>query len=282
MSTPNSKLSRGRNKSGSVKEISSSGVQNPAPTGEGRDSDGSDDLFPPGQPSPKAFPESPVKGEAGIEGAPDESILVSDSTVKAHVQGIISHINSFIFKLASLETKSKLVKDCLAGKCKTPEEWTTTRALPVLPSGISYSFATVLEINHLQSEFDKGWLAKLLKDISKNLIPRLQAKIQSLYDEVIDEFIKDIEAGPVRTMMIELFKVEFNKKMNDRARAYTDGQRNTAATAKKRKFQLEKPVKRNHRNERRFNPLQQRPPKHDYKDSRNQYNSAGWSHNRRY
>ena len=73
-------------------------------------------------------------------------------------------------KLAALENKSRFLKDCLAGKREPPEEWKTARSLPILPAGVHYTFSTKLDIDSLQSDFDKAWMGKLEKDISDTII----------------------------------------------------------------------------------------------------------------
>ena len=95
-------------------------------------------------------------------------------------------------KMAALEIKSRLLKDCLAGKCEPPEEWRTACSLSILPAGVHYYFSTKLDIDSLQSDFDKAWMGKLERDKSDTIIPRQQTKVASIFSDAEREIIMEI------------------------------------------------------------------------------------------
>ena len=280
----NGKLSRSRNKSGSSKTVSttSSTSKSPAPTGVDYDSDTlSTHGIHASQPSPEMKPSHDEKMIVD-EAAPNTEgsfQLVTESMINDHVQGKVGFINTYIIKLAALENKSKLMKDCLTRKKEIPDDWRDKRNLPVLPSGISFSFSTILDIDHIRDEFDRNWLSKLSYDLDKNVLPRLVMKIQNLRTEFVEEITRDVEETDIRDLAISFFNTEVEKKMENRAKAYDENQRIVSSTGKKRLHLVKRPQKQHHRNNNRYNPTQHRPPRHQYNNEsrNNRHKSAGWS-----
>jgi hypothetical protein len=204
-------------------------------------------------------------------------ITVSDTTLRQHVETKSAYIGSFVIKLAALEHKSQLLKDCLANRREAPEEWRTERKLPVLPSSIHYSFSTTLDIEGLQCKFDKEWMQKLEKDMSANLIPRLIAKIDSLVKEAEQEITTEIDNGDLRTRALTFLEEDVRKKKEVRGTTYTDGQQTAASVAKRRKSyppnrQPRGPFKPRDSHQRQ--PLKQNQRHNNNRN--NNYRRAGW------
>ena len=81
-------------------------------------------------------------GPAGPEQVKKLDLAVSDTAIRQHIETKVNDIIFFLMKLAALQNKSRLLKDCLAGKREPPEEWRTASSLPILPAGVHYSFST--------------------------------------------------------------------------------------------------------------------------------------------
>ena len=122
-------------------------------------------------------------GPTGPKQVKKPDMAVSDSAIKQHIETKFIDINSFLMKLAALENKSRLLKDCLEGKRQAPEKWRTAHSLPILPAGVLYSFSSKLDIDSLRSDFDKTWMGKLEREISDTITPRQQTKMASIISD---------------------------------------------------------------------------------------------------
>ena len=202
-------------------------------------------------------------------------MLVSEATLNNYVQTKVGYIATFIIKLAALEHKGKLLRDCLSGTRTPPQEWQTKRSPPVLPTGVQYSFSTTLEMDALQSRFDTSWMSTLEKDITNTLVPRLQTRIQSLLKEAEEEIRAEMGTGPVATRALNILNEEVRKKLEAREKQYSDGQTSATSAALKRKFQ---PPQKQYRTP--FKPRDNRKPTNTPKQtrySRPNYKRAGWT-----
>ena len=220
-------------------------------------------------------------GPTGPEQVKKPDLAVSDTAIRQHIETKVNDINSFLMKLAALENKSRLLKDCLAGKREPPEEWRTARILPILPAGIHYSFSTKLDIDSLQSDFDKAWMSKLERDISDIIIPRQQTKMASIISDAERDIIMEMGDGRTGQKALELFKEEVKKRQEGRTQTYTEGQQNVAAAAKRRKFQSSQRQPRGPLRSR--DPNQRQPPRpgnnNRYANKPN-FKKAGWTSSR--
>ena len=201
------------------------------------------------------------------------SMMVSEQALKEYINKKVAYIKTSILKLAALESKGKLLKDSIAGVREPPSEWCTQREPPVLPAGITYSFTVTLDLDSLQSKFDRDWMSKVQQDITNVLIPKLTKRIESMQEEAVEDITTELGKGAVGNQGVKLFKEQVASIKNDRAKTYSENQQASASGRMKRRSNpsgpFRPPFKQRNGNQRQ--PTKQR--QHQGKPS---YKKAGW------